>query len=100
MRQIAEGTMPLVGFLDGVVAQIQQLVRSGRAVGALKVPSVRPCPAPGCIVALRRRDGKSRPLPRSIFGTRRDRILANHSQRVYPFMLTASRANPPPGRLR
>ena len=62
MRRIAEGKMPLVGFLDGVVAQLRQLVASGRSLGGLKVPGVRPCPAPGCIGALRRRDGKSGPF--------------------------------------
>ena len=38
MRRIADGQMPLGVFLGGVLEQIGQLVDSGRALGALKVP--------------------------------------------------------------
>jgi DNA topoisomerase-3 len=59
MRGIADGQMPLGVFLGGVLQQLGQLVDSGRALGALKVPGVRACPAPGCSGALRLREGRS-----------------------------------------
>jgi DNA topoisomerase III len=39
MRRIVDGQMPLVGFLDAVLKQIGELVASGRALGALRVPA-------------------------------------------------------------
>lgn len=58
IRRIADGQMPIAQFLAGVLEQIRKLVDSGRARGALAVPGVRPCPAPGCTGALRSREGR------------------------------------------
>jgi DNA topoisomerase-3 len=57
MRRISDGQMPLAQFLSGVLEQLQKLVDAGRARGALAVPGVRLCPAPGCTGGLRARNG-------------------------------------------
>ena len=62
MRQIADGQMPLGVFLRSVLQQLGQLIDSGRALGALKVPGVRACPARGCVGVLRRRQGSHGPF--------------------------------------
>jgi DNA topoisomerase-3 len=59
MRRFSEGQMPLEEFLGGVLAQLRQIVDLGRALGVLKVPGSRQCPAPSCTGALRRRKGKN-----------------------------------------
>jgi DNA topoisomerase-3 len=41
MRRIGEGQMPLSSFLDAVIQQLRELVASGRALVALRVPTHR-----------------------------------------------------------
>jgi DNA topoisomerase-3 len=40
MRRIGEGQMPLSSFLDAVIQQLRELVASGRALVALRVPTL------------------------------------------------------------
>ncbi len=42
MRRIADGQMPLESFLDAVIKQLGELIASGRALGALRMPPVPP----------------------------------------------------------
>ena len=64
--RISEGQAPLDGFLEAVRRQLGELVAraKGAGVAALRLPTVetRPCRAPGCAGALRKRVSKNGPF--------------------------------------
>jgi DNA topoisomerase-3 len=66
LRKISEGQAPLDTFLEAVRRQLGELVARAKSAGAaaLRLPAVetRPCRAPGCAGALRKRISKSGPF--------------------------------------
>jgi DNA topoisomerase-3 len=63
LRKISEGQAPLDTFLEAVRRQLGELVARAKSAGAaaLRLPAVetRPCRAPGCPGALRKRTGRN-----------------------------------------
>jgi DNA topoisomerase-3 len=58
MRRISEGQLGLEDFVGRGLAQVEQLVSSGRQGGPLRVPGRTVCPRPGCTGFVRRCAGR------------------------------------------